>query len=90
MLFRLWTNGIPVLLSDDEITCHIEGPVKLLGLEGGNNADMGNYRDNKQRVHNGRLIAYVQTRGTTGNAKVTFSSPWLKSAEVCLTVVESL
>ncbi len=83
-------NGIPVLLSDDEITCHIEGPVKLLGLEGGNNADMGNYRDNKQRVHNGRLIAYVQTRGTTGNAKVTFSSPWLKSAEVCLTVVESL
>ncbi len=78
--------GLPVLLSDDEITCQIEGPAKLLGLESGNNADMGNYRDNVQRVHNGRLMAYIETTGSEGNVKVTFSSPWLKTAEVYLIV----
>lgn len=81
-------NGIPVILSDDEITCQIEGPLKLLGLEAGHNTDMGNYRDNIQRVHNGRLIAYVQTTGSTGSAKITLSSPWLQSTEVSLRIVE--
>lgn len=40
-------NGIPVFLSDNDITCHIEGTAKLLGLESGRNTDMGNYRDNR-------------------------------------------
>lgn len=79
-------EGVPVLLSDDEITCRIEGPARLLGLESGNNQDMGNYRDNVQRVHNGKLIAYVQTIGTSGKVKIVFSAPWLKSTEVSLTV----
>ena len=75
-------NGIPVMLSDDEITCEIEGAAELLGLEAGNNSDMGNYRDSKQRVYHGRLLAYIQTREQTGEITVRFSAPWLNPVEV--------
>jgi hypothetical protein len=37
-------NGIPVMLSDDEVTCQVEGPAKLLGLEASNNKDMSDLR----------------------------------------------
>jgi hypothetical protein len=77
-------KGVPVMLADDEVKCTIEGPAKLLGLEAGNNSDMGNYRDNVQRVFHGRLLAYIQTTGEAGNVKITFSSPWLKPIEVNL------
>jgi len=75
-------NGIPVMLSDDEITCTIDGPAKLLGLEASNNTDMGDYRDNVQRVYHGRLLAYIQKAGEEGAITVKFTAPWLKPAEV--------
>jgi hypothetical protein len=75
-------NGIPVMLSDDEITCKIEGPARLLGLESSNNSDMGNYRDNVQRTFHGRTLAYIQTTGEAGDLSVTFIAPWLKGTVV--------
>ena len=79
-------NGLPVMISEDEITCEIQGPVRLLGLEASNNSDMGNYRDNKQRAFHGRLLAYIQTNGTSGEATLKFTAPWLKSAEIKLII----
>ncbi len=79
-------DGKPVLPADNEITCSTEGPVKLLGLEASNPADMGDYTDNKQRVFQGKMIAYLQSNGKTGIAKVTFSSPWLQELVVELEV----
>ena len=77
-------KGIPVMISEDEVTCTIEGPAKLLGLEASNNTDMGNYKDNVQRVYHGRLIAYVQTTGSEGKINLKFSAPWLKAANVTI------
>ena len=74
-------HGIPVMLSDDEITCQIHGDARLLGLEASNNEDMGDYTDNKQRVFHGRLIAYIKAGETTGDVTVRFSANWLKAAE---------
>ncbi len=48
-------NGIPAILADNQLTCLVEGPGKLLDLEAGNNTDMGNYRDNIQRTYKGRV-----------------------------------
>jgi len=79
-------NGIPVILADDEITCNITGPAVLLGLESANNSDMTNYRDNTHRAYNGKMLAYIQTKGSTGKVEITFSAPWLNSANVSLTV----
>ncbi|GHE39667.1 sugar-binding domain-containing protein [Sphingobacterium griseoflavum] len=76
-------DGIPVLLSEDEITCTIAGNARLLGLEAGNNADMGDYRDNKQRAYHGKMIAYIQTNGSPNEqVAVRFSAPWLQAAKV--------
>lgn len=75
-------KGNIVKLGDNEITCTIDGPAQLLGLEAGNNADMTNYSDNVHRAYRGFLMAYVKTQGTPGKVTVKFSSPYLESAEV--------
>ena len=77
-------NGLPVRLADNEITCRVEGPARLLGLENGDNGDMSEHRDNRQRVWNGRLLAYIQTTGEAGEIRVKLTSPLLQKAEVVL------
>jgi beta-galactosidase len=79
-------NGVPVMNSEDEVTCTLEGPARLLGLESSNNTDMGNYRDNVQRVYHGRMMAYVQSSGKEGKVNLTFTAPWLKEAKVTIDV----
>ncbi|MBQ0021611.1 MAG: DUF4982 domain-containing protein [Prevotellaceae bacterium] len=75
-------NGNVVRLADNNITCRIEGPARLLALEGSDNTDMGNYRDNQQRVHNGRLLAYISNLSRPGTVKVHLSSPLLKGCTI--------
>ena len=77
-------KGIPVILADNEITCTIAGPAKLLGLEAGNGQDMTNYRDNIHRVFRGRMLAYIQATGETGGITVRFTAPLLEPVEVKL------
>ena len=83
------SNGIPVILSDDEVTCNISGPARLLGLESASNTDMSSYRDNIHRVYNGRMLAYIQSTGKPGAVEVSFSAPWLSPSEVTLEVTET-
>lgn len=77
-------DGIPVMLSDNEVTCLIAGNARLLGLEASNNEDMSDYTDNKHRVFHGRILAYLQATGNEGAINVKFTSPWLKSAELTI------
>ena len=77
-------QGIPVFLADNEVTCLIAGPGKLLGLEASNNSDMSDYTDNKHRVFNGRILAYVQATGEAGEVKMKFTSPLLEAAELSI------
>lgn len=79
-------KGLPVLLSDNEVTCTVSGSGGLLGLEAGNNSDMGDYTDNVQRVFHGKLIAYIQANGGNEPIIVKFSSTWLKPVEVTIQV----
>ncbi|SFZ94072.1 protein of unknown function [Flaviramulus basaltis] len=79
-------NGAPVMLSDNEVTCSITGPAVLLGLESGNNTDMTDYTDNKQRGFHGKISAYIQATGKMGLVEVKFTSPWLKSIKTALEV----
>jgi len=80
-------NGLPVMLSDNEVTCTISGPGTLLGLEAGNNSDMTDYTDNVQRVFHGHIAAYIQSNGNSSEPiKVTFTSQWLKPVEVTIGV----
>lgn len=77
-------DGVIVKLGDNDIACHIEGPARLLGLEGSNNSDMDNYRDNHHRAYHGRLLAYIQTTGKEDDIRISFTSPLLKGTQVTL------
>jgi hypothetical protein len=80
-------KGIPVMLSDNELTCTVSGAGVLLGLEAGNNTDMGDYTDTIQRVFHGHLVAYIQANGMSNEPiKIAFTSNGLKSAEVTIMV----
>ena len=79
-------NGIPVMLSDNEVTCQIVGPAKLLGLESSNNSDMTDMTDNTHRVYHGHTLAYIQATGEAGQVRVRFTSPWLQSVEAVIDV----
>jgi hypothetical protein len=79
-------KGLPVMLSDNEVTCTVNGSGILLGLEAGNNADMSDYTDNVQRVFHGHLVAYIQANGGNEPITVKFTSNWLKPVEVTVKV----
>ena len=78
-------NGLPVFLADNKIQCMTFGPIRLLGLESGSNSDMTDNKARSKRVHNGRLVAYVQATGEPGRAGISFTSAWLKP---CLVKIE--
>ena len=61
-----------------EITVSIQGPAVLLGLESGDITSHEDYRSNKRKLFNGRLLAYVRSTGKAGNVKVTISSPGMQ------------
>lgn len=74
-------DGLPVVIADNMIECNISGNATLLGLEGSDNSDMGDYNDNRQRVFNGQLWAYVRA-DKPGKVKVEFSSPWIEGCNI--------
>lgn len=73
-----------VKLGDNDITCTIEGPARLLGIENSDNSDMSKSTDRHRRAYHGRLLAYVQSVGEEGTIRVKFTSPLLKGCEITL------
>ena len=79
-------HGLVVKLADNQVTCEIEGPAQLLGLESSDNTDTGDYTDNRHRVYHGRLLAYISKGGGEGDAVLKFTSPLLESTELKIRV----
>jgi hypothetical protein len=77
-------NGIPVYDAENEVTVHIEGGAKLLGLESGRSNSHEDYKANKRKVYQGRLLAYVQAGEQAKGVKITLTSPELKPAVIVL------
>ncbi|MCH5598873.1 sugar-binding domain-containing protein [Niabella ginsengisoli] len=77
-------KGVPVTYTESEITCTISGNATLLGLEAGDNRDMGDYTDNKQKTFRGGLMAYIKKNTKSGNMKIAFTSPKLKGISISL------
>ncbi|HEX8314236.1 MAG TPA: glycoside hydrolase family 2 TIM barrel-domain containing protein [Flavisolibacter sp.] len=72
-------NGLPVFNADNEVSLTIEGPAKLLGLESGSSVSHEDYKSNKRKAFNGKLLAYVQSQQKPGLIKVTITSAGLQS-----------
>ncbi|MBC7912732.1 MAG: DUF4982 domain-containing protein [Pyrinomonadaceae bacterium] len=71
-------NGIPVFGSDNEITVSIDGPAKLLGLESGSSISHEDYKSNKRKAFQGKLMAYIQSQEKPGMIQIRVSSVGLK------------
>ncbi|WP_316835369.1 hypothetical protein [Pedobacter nutrimenti] len=55
----------------------------MLGMEAGNNSDMSDYTDNRQRVFHGKMMVYIQANGgASDELSVRFTAPWLKTAMI--------
>ncbi len=77
-------RGNPVDAAEIEITCTVSGKAALLGLEAGNNRDMGDYTDNIQRTFRGKLVAYIKPSEGAKGVRVSFASPGLRTLVVDL------
>ena len=74
--------GNTVYSADNEITCKVEGPVRLLGMEDSNPSNIEDYKDNRQHAYHGKLLIYLQSLDKSGKASVTLSSPGLEGSVV--------
>lgn len=64
---------------------NITGPAKLLGLESGEGNAADNFRDNRQRCMNGRLLGYLKLTDA-GVVNLNIESALLKKCEMNITV----
>ena len=79
-------NGNTVYTAQNEITCEIEGPVRILGMEDANPSNTEDYKDNRQHAFHGKLLIYLQSLDDSGNALIRLTSPGLKEAVLKLEV----
>lgn len=71
-------QGRQVMLADNDVRCDLSGG-ELLGMEGSNNEDMGNYTDNQHRVFHGQMVVYVRPSSDKA-LTCRFTSPLLRPA----------
>lgn len=76
-------KGELVAVGDPLITCHIDGPATLLGLENAAYEATEIRRDGSARCLHGKLLAYLR-REKEEPIKVTFESPGLSSASLII------
>ena len=73
-------NNHPVLNEDHEVTVTITGPGKLAGLESADNNSHEDYKSNKRKTYNGKLLLFIKPEDIQKKIiQVTLSSPGLIS-----------
>lgn len=65
------------------ISCRIEGPARLVGMDGGDLTDLSLYTAADRRMFNGLLLAAIMPEGK-GKIKITFTSEDGMKGEVCI------
>jgi beta-galactosidase len=81
-------EGNTVYMANNEITCEISGPVRLLGMEDSNPVNIEDYKDNKQKSFHGKMLIYIQSLDKPGKAVITISSPGLKGTSIELNIIK--
>jgi beta-galactosidase len=74
--------GNTVYSATNNITCEVNGPVMILGMEDANPGNVDDYKDNKQDTFHGKLLIYIQSMDTPGKALIKLSSPGLQGTKV--------
>ena len=80
--------GNAVYTAENEITCEVTGPVRILGMEDSNPKNIEYYKDNKQHAFHGKLLIYLQSLDKPGKAEIKLSSPGLKGSILEIDVIK--
>jgi hypothetical protein len=75
-------EGNTVYFAENDITCEVIGPVRILGMEDSNPQNIESYKDNKQHAYHGKLLIYLQSLDKPGKAIITLSSPGLQETNM--------
>jgi hypothetical protein len=67
-------------------SCDITGPARIIGIENGNTFSPERYDKTWRTAYQGRLLIYVQSLKTPGEAKLTVSSTGLDGAAITLPI----
>ena len=81
-------SGNTVYSAENEITCEVTGPVRILGMEDSNPKNIESYKDNKQHAYHGKLLIYLQSLDKSGKAVIKLSSPGLQGTTVEIDVAK--
>jgi beta-galactosidase len=70
----------PVRNDDREVTIGITGPGELAGLESGSLTSHENYKSNKRKTYNGKLLIFIKPKKGVGKTvHITLTSPGLQT-----------
>ena len=83
-------NGVPVPDAGNEISVEFTGPMKLIGMDNGNQSDVNSFKTNKRKAFEGKLLITIQATDTKGLVKIRLKSAGLKSAEYSIQVISSI
>jgi len=81
-------SGNMVYTANNEITCEITGPARLIGMEDSNPSNTEDYKDNKQKAFRGKLLIYIQSLDEPGPVTIKLSSPEMTGTTIELNVME--
>lgn len=81
-------DGNTVYSADNEISCEIAGPARIIGMEDANPRNTEDYKDNRQHAYHGKLLIYVQSLDKPGQVVLKLSANELEGTEIRLNVVE--
>ena len=68
------------------VACTVAGPARIIGIENGDTSSTEDYKALSHSVYRGRMILYVQSLKTAGEAKLAVSATGLEGSSVTLPV----
>jgi len=79
-------DGTRVDDAQHNVTCQIDGPARLIGMENGNPRSHQNYSSIQRNAFRGRLLIYVQAASKPGDVTISLTAEGLPRATVSLNV----
>ena len=75
-------NNHPARNDDHEVMVKISGPADLTGSESADNNSHEDYKSNRRKTFNGKLLIFIKRREKGGTVNVTLTSPGLEAKRI--------
>lgn len=80
-------NGIPCPYASNELSFHVSGPLRLLGVDNGNPTDMFPYQQPHCRCFRGKCVVLLQSDEEKGKGTLTVQGTKLVEKKLIIEVI---